>query len=149
MRTPSRPRIAWLALIVAAAALGIGSRRFAGRLPRVVAAYAGDTVWATAAFLGLGLVLPRAPTRRVAALACLASLLVELSQLHKAPWLESIRRTTPGGLLLGYDFAWSDLACYAVGVGLGVALEAGWSLAVRPGEDAEPRPPDSAVGPPP
>lgn len=28
-----------------------------------------------------------------------------------------------GGLVLGYDFVWSDLACYAVGVGLGVVVE--------------------------
>ena len=50
-------------------------------------------------------------------------MLVEVSQLYKAPWIDSIRRTTLGGLVLGYDFVWSDLACYAVGVGLGVAVE--------------------------
>jgi hypothetical protein len=51
------------------------------------------------------------------------SVLVEVSQLYKAPWIDSIRRTTIGGLVLGHGFVWSDLACYAVGTGLGILLE--------------------------
>ena len=49
--------------------------------------------------------------------------LVEAGQLYKAPWLDSIRRTTLGGLALGFDFVWSDLACYAAGVCLGSLIE--------------------------
>ena len=48
---------------------------------------------------------------------------VELSQLYHAPWIDSIRETTLGGLILGFGFLWSDTACYTVGVGLGVLLE--------------------------
>jgi hypothetical protein len=48
---------------------------------------------------------------------------VELSQLYHAPWIDSIRQTTLGGLILGFGFLWTDLACYAFGVGLGVLLE--------------------------
>ena len=43
------------------------------------------------------------------------SIAVELSQLYHAPWIDSIRQTTLGGLILGFGFLWSDLACYAVG----------------------------------
>ena len=39
------------------------------------------------------------------------------------PWIDSIRHTTLGGLVLGFGFLWSDLACYAAGVGLGVTIE--------------------------
>ena len=88
-----------------------------------MAAYAGDTLWATAAFLGIGLLLPRASTWRVALLAMSLSVLVEVGQLYHAPWIDSIRSTTLGGLVLGFDFVWSDLACYAVGVGLGILIE--------------------------
>ena len=52
----------WTGLIALVIFLGIGSRRFAASLPGVVAAYAGDTLWATAAFLGIGQLLPRAST---------------------------------------------------------------------------------------
>ena len=110
-------------MIALGVALGLGSRRYAEHLPGVVAAYAGDTLWAMAVFLGLGLLRPRDSTGRIAALAMLGSILVEVSQLYKAPWIEAIRRTTLGGLALGFDFVWSDLACYAVGVGLGLLIE--------------------------
>jgi len=103
--------------------LGIGSRRYAHALPELIAAYAGDTLWALAAFLGIGVLLPRASTVRVALLAMALSVAVELSQLYHAPWIDSIRRTTLGGLILGFGFVWSDLACYAAGVGLGVCGE--------------------------
>jgi len=135
MRESRSNPLAWLVLIAITVALGLGSRRLGTHLPGFVAAYAGDTLWATAAFLGIGLLLPKAPTWRVAALALLVSLLVEVSQLSKAPWLESIRRTTVGGLVLGHDFVWSDLACYAVGVGLGVVVSTTWNLRIRPAVD--------------
>jgi len=118
-----RRRFAWLALLAVTILLGLGSRRFGARLPNFVAAYAGDTLWATAAFLGIGLALMRASTGRVALMAMILSVLVETSQLYKAPWIDSIRRTTLGSLVLGHDFVWSDLACYAVGIGLGILIE--------------------------
>jgi hypothetical protein len=133
MATRRRPTIVWLALIVVIVLLGLGSRRYGPHLPVLVAAYAGDTLWALAAFLGIGLVLPRASTWWVAALALAVSLLVEVSQLYKSPWLDTIRHTTLGGLILGFDFAWSDLSCYAVGVGLGVIFESAWMPRARAG----------------
>jgi hypothetical protein len=120
-----------LALIVLAVALGLGSRRFGPHLPWFVAAFAGDTLWALVAFLVIGLLLSRASTWRVALLATSFSALVEVGQLYHAPWIDSIRRTTVGGLVLGYDFVWSDLACYATGVGQGVVVEAWWFSAAR------------------
>ena len=112
-----------LALIATTAVLGIGSRHYAHDLPGFIAAYAGDTLWALAAFLGFGLLLPRASIRTVAFLAMAFSVAIELSQLYHTPWLDSIRQTTLGALILGFGFLWSDLACYAAGVGLGVLLE--------------------------
>lgn len=118
-----RNRLLQLALIVVVSILGIGSRRYGDHLPGFIADYAGDTLWAVAAFLAIGLVMPRASTWVVAGLALLVSVAVELSQLYHAPWIDSIRCTTVGGLLLGFGFVWSDLACYAVGIGLGVLME--------------------------
>ena len=117
-----RHPLLWITLIALVIPLGLGSRRYAYAMPGFVAAYAGDTLWALAAFLGFGLVLPRASTLRVAALAMSFSVAIELSQLYHAPWIDSIRHTTLGGLILGFDFVWSDLVCYAVGVGLGVLM---------------------------
>src|SRR5271157_771211 len=114
--------------------LGISSRRFAAMLPGFIPTYAGDTLWALAAFLGFGLILPRISTRTIAMLALAFSVAVELSQLYHAPWIDSIRHTTIGGLILGFGFLWSDLACYALGVGLGVAIDTLWLGVGRPQE---------------
>jgi len=118
-----RNRQVQIILIALACLLGIGSRRYAHALPGFVTGYAGDTLWALAAFLGIGLVLPRASIRTIALLTMSFSVAVEISQLYHAPWIDSIRQTTVGGLILGFGFLWSDLACYALGVGLGVAIE--------------------------
>jgi Protein of unknown function (DUF2809) len=126
-----RNPVLWLAMIALASFLDIGSRRYAHALPGFIATYAGDTLWALAAFLGFGLVLPRASTLRVALLAITFSVLIETSQLYHAPWIDSIRHTTLGGLILGFSFVWSDLVCYAVGVGLGVCAETLWRRAVE------------------
>jgi Protein of unknown function (DUF2809) len=112
-----------LGLLATTVLLGLCSRRFGAALPGFIATYAGDTLWALALFLSMGLLLPRLTTARVAALALAGSILVEISQLYHAPWIDSVRQTTIGGLVLGFGFLCSDLACYAVGVGLGVALE--------------------------
>src|SRR5271165_1351096 len=122
-RCRRRNPVIWLAMITLACLLGISSRRYAHALPGFIAAYAGDTVWALAAFLGFGLILPRVSTRTIAMLALAFSVAVELSQLYHAPWIDSIRHTTLGGLILGFGFLWSDLACYAVGVVLGVLVD--------------------------
>jgi uncharacterized protein DUF2809 len=89
-------------LIALASALGIGSRRYAHTLPGFIATYAGDTLWAVAAFLGIGLILPRASTRTIAILAMAFSIAVELSQLYHTLWIDSIRHTTLGGVDPGF-----------------------------------------------
>ena len=65
-------------------------------------------------------------TGRVAARRSLhgLSVVVELS-LWRARALARLRPPGRplGGLILGFGFLWSDLACYAAGVGLGVLLE--------------------------
>jgi hypothetical protein len=126
-----------IAVIVLAAVLGIGSRHYAHVLPGVIAVYAGDTFWAFAAFLGMGLILPRQSTWRVALLAMAFSVAIELTQLYHARWIDSIRQTTVGGLILGFGFLWSDLACYAAGVGVGVILELIVLAALNPTKDHE------------
>jgi hypothetical protein len=38
-------------------------------------------------------------------------------------WIDSIRNMALGGLIFGFTFAWSDLLCYALGVGLGIMAD--------------------------
>lgn len=105
--------------------LGLASRAYAAHLPVFVARYAGDTLWATAVVLLLGLIRPTARTIHLAIGAAVIALAVELSQLAHPDWLEALRLRPGLGLILGYDFLASDLACYAVGVVIGATVDRG------------------------
>jgi len=102
---------------------GLASRRFAAHLPAIIGKYGGDTLWALMAFLTVAFLAPRWSSCRVALTALAISVAVEISQLFHAPWIDNLRRTTIGGLVLGYGFLWSDLLCYAAGVFLGLLLD--------------------------
>jgi hypothetical protein len=77
-----RPRnpLVQIILIALVCLLGMGSRRYGQTLSGFIAAYAGATLWALAAFVGIGLVIPRASTRMIALLAISFSVAVEISQ---------------------------------------------------------------------
>ncbi len=123
--TQTRSRFVYALLILAVILLGLASRAKASQshLPQFISDYAGDTLWALMAFLGIGFLLPRLSTWRVAALAFGFAVLIECSQLYHAPWIEALRHTRIGELILGFGFLWSDVVCYAVGVACGGGLE--------------------------
>jgi hypothetical protein len=120
---PPRSRLAYALVLLLIVAAGLGSRVFGPHLPALVATYAGDTLYATMVFVGLAILGPRWSTARLAVTALALSVAIEVSQLHHAPWIDAIRRTTPGALVLGYGFLWSDLACYVAGVALGAGID--------------------------
>ncbi len=124
---PARSRFVYALLIALVIALGLASRAvfFQAYLPTFINEYAGDTLWALTAFLGFGFLFPQLATGRVAGLALSFAVLIEVSQLSHASWLEALRHTRLGGLVLGFGFLWSDLVCYAVGIALGAAAEYG------------------------
>ena len=118
-----RNRLIYLLAALAVVVLGLSSRKYSGVLPDFIVSYAGDTLWALTAFLGVGLLFPEWSTSRVSVTALLFAFAIELSQLLHFPWMDQIRRTKSGGLILGYGFLWSDLLCYVSGVAIGFILE--------------------------
>lgn len=118
-----RPRWLYAAAVGATIATGLASRAVAAELPWWLAQNAGDALYATMVFFGVGLLAPWIRTRTAAALALACCFAVEASQLHRAPWLDAMRDTLPGRLVLGQGFRAFDLVCYTLGVALGVALE--------------------------
>lgn len=122
-----RSRYTYAILIPAVILLGLASRSYSPPLPPWVRAYAGDVLWALAAYLTFAFLFPRLPVWGVAAAAGLLSLAVEVGQLYHAPWIDGVRRTRVGGLVLGFGFLWSDLVCYGVGIGVGALSERLWA----------------------
>jgi hypothetical protein len=116
-----RSRIVYALAVAVTIAAGLGSR--AVDLPWWLAKNAGDALYATMVFFALGCAWPAMTTRRAAAIALAFSCAIEASQAYHAPWLDAVRATLPGRLVLGQGFHAFDLVCYAIGVALGVALE--------------------------
>jgi hypothetical protein len=92
-------------------------------LPTFVATYGGDTLYATLVYLLVAWIWPHAASWRLGLLAFGLCTAIELSQLIQTPWLNALRSTLPGRLVLGAGFLWSDLVCYALGVMLGIGVD--------------------------
>lgn len=122
---PLRSRWRYAVAVVATIAVGLASRRWAGHLPWWLAKNAGDALYATMMVFGIGFLATHARTWRVATAAVAVCFAVELSQLYRAPWIDAVRATLPGQLVLGQGFHAFDLVCYLIGAALGVAIELG------------------------
>ncbi|MFE9078208.1 ribosomal maturation YjgA family protein [Bacillus mobilis] len=118
-----RNRLLYALFTIVVIILGLCSRKFAFALPQLLNEYLGDALWALMIFTGFGFLFPKIETKRVAFISLLFCYGIEVSQLYHAEWIDSIRATTLGGLVLGYGFLWSDLVAYTIGVGVGFLFE--------------------------
>ncbi len=83
-------------------------------------------------FLGIAFIFFKSSTIKIALLAIIFSFAIEFSQLYQAEWINMIRSTRLGGLILGFGFLWTDLVCYIVGVGIEVMIDLmGFEIGVR------------------
>lgn len=123
LREAPRKSLVYMACAIAVVVLGLASRRFGSHLPAFLAEFAGDTLWALLVFLGVSVLRPGTPLLHRGATALGFAVVVEVSQLFHAPWIDAIRATRIGGLVLGFGFLWTDLFCYVAGVLFGVCLD--------------------------
>lgn len=80
-----------------------------------VAAHLGGTLYVAFFYFLARSVHPEGRRGSVALLVTLATCGVEALQLSDASWLETLRSTTPGALVLGSTFSWIDFPFYALG----------------------------------
>ncbi len=118
-----RSRLLYVLFTIVIIILGLSSRKLAFALPHLLNAYLGDALWALMIFTVFGFLFPKIETKKVVFISLLFCYGIELSQLYHAEWIDSIRATTLGGLVLGYGFLWSDLVAYTIGVGIGMFCE--------------------------
>lgn len=117
-----RNRVLYLILVIIVMILGLLSRKVQD-LPQIISAYSGDILWALMVFLLIAFILNKKSTLFIISLAIIFSYAVEISQLYHAQWIDAIRGTTLGGLVLGFGFLWSDLVCYTVGIIIGAIID--------------------------
>ncbi|PFL28423.1 DUF2809 domain-containing protein [Bacillus cereus] len=118
-----RNRVVYALFTIVVIILGLSSRKFAFALPHLLNDYLGDALWALMIFTGFGFLFPKTETKKLAFISLMLCYGIEASQLYHAEWIDSIRATTLGGLVLGYGFLWSDVVAYTIGVGVGILCE--------------------------
>jgi Protein of unknown function (DUF2809) len=120
------PTVVRIFLCLAIITLGLSLRRygFSVGLPSLIVKYGGSILWATMVFFLVALVLPILSRFQIAAIAALIAIAVELFRLIHTPWLDAFRLTLAGALLLGRIFSLWNILAYAVGILLGVLLDA-------------------------
>ena len=110
-------------MVVLTIGLGLASRKFIFVFPDSIAPYIGDTLWAMMVYFGFQFLPPNRTLIKSLLLAFIFSYLIEFSQLYQADWINQIRASTLGGLVLGYGFLIQDLVSYAIGILIGFCLD--------------------------
>lgn len=113
-----KSRIIYFLLIVATIIIGLLSRHYA-----FVPLFIGDVLWATLVYFLFRLVFINKPVKAIVVYSILFSYAIEFSQLYTSPWIEHLRKTLFGKLVLGSVFCWGDLLSYTAGIFIGVSIE--------------------------
>ncbi|MEG0772853.1 DUF2809 domain-containing protein [Clostridium sp.] len=103
--------------------LGLLSRRITEYIPDIIDLFLGDSLWALMVYFIIRTLFKNSTAKKVALIALLFCFTIEISQLYHGDWIEVIRGTTLGGLILGYGFLWTDLGAYLLGVGFGIIID--------------------------
>lgn len=113
-----RSRLVYFILIIVTIVTGLLSRDF-----KSIPLFIGDILWATMVYFIACFLFINKPVKFVLVASLLFCFAIEFSQLYKAPWINDLRHTLFGRLVLGAGFLWSDLLCYVVGVGIGYIVD--------------------------
>lgn len=104
-------RLRYAIMIVSVIALGLLSRKVT-----MLPAETGDALWAVMIFLIFRFLFIKQGLLLISIWSLLLCYVVEFSQRYHAPWIDRIRSTTLGHLVLGQGFLWIDLLAYTIGI---------------------------------
>ena len=111
-------RRTYLTLIIVTVIIGLLSRHFT-----FIPLFMGDILWATMVYFISRFLFISKKIKFVVLISLLFCYAIEFSQLYKAPWIDSLRHTLFGRLVLGETFLWGDLLSYTVGIIAGLFVE--------------------------
>lgn len=117
-------RVIYFFMTFIAMLLGLASRKYMPIFPDAIAPFIGDALWAMMVYFGVRFLCPRNDLLRGFLLAISFSFAIEFSQLYQADWVNQLRATTLGGLILGHGFLIADLISYSIGIVLGTLIDA-------------------------
>lgn len=102
-----------ICLIIAA---GLATRMWESRIPEFIAVHFGDALWACMIYCAIRLIIPHKRLEWALLCSFLFCMAIEFSQLYQAGWIQAIRGTTLGGLVLGHGFLPIDFVRYGAGI---------------------------------
>lgn len=115
-------RLYYFILVIIIIILGLLSRELSNYLPKWI----GSILWGTMVFFIMGFILRDKTTQYTVIIAIAFSIGVEVAKLYHTPWMDAVRYTTIGGLILGHVFSWNNILLYITGIAIGVICEKLW-----------------------
>jgi hypothetical protein len=112
------PRIPYFVLIVVTIIIGLLSRHYT-----FIPLFIGDVLWATMVYFIMRFLFVAKAIKFAVIASIIFSYAIEFSQLYKAPWIDNLRHTLFGRLVLGDTFSWGDLLSYIAGIAIGVLAD--------------------------
>ena len=106
--------------------LGICSRAFSDVLPLFVSRHLGDALWASMVYFGCRILFLQQRLLVSVYISLIFSFTIEFSQLYQADWINGIRSTLLGALILGKGFLVIDLIRYVVGIACSCIMDYYW-----------------------
>lgn len=91
--------------------MGLLSRKILG-----IPLFVGDVLWAVMIYFIFRFIFINMNLKTSCILSIVFCYIVEISQLYQSVWINNIRNTTLGGLILGHGFLWSDIIAYTFGI---------------------------------
>ncbi len=113
--SPTRWRIAAIVVLAIVTPLGLLTKKYDGPFGPWVRDTSGGAFYVVFWAVLAAAVWPRARPLTVAASVLVATCAIEFAQSWKPAFLEAVRETRVGALVLGTSFAWADFPAYVVG----------------------------------
>lgn len=112
-KSTQQRRLIYLFATLATIGIGLFSRK--PFIPDLIYPYLGDVLYCVMFYWIVAFCIPKASIRKKAVWSIGICFAIEFSQLIQTDWLNAIRHTRIGGLILGFGFLWSDLVSYTLG----------------------------------
>ncbi|TKC19051.1 DUF2809 domain-containing protein [Robertmurraya kyonggiensis] len=120
----TKRRYVYFVAIVFVIILGLASRKYGELLlPTFLAEHAGDALWAMMVYFGFRFLFVQKGILTAVMLSILFSFSIEFSQMYRADWINQLRNTIIGALILGKGFLLVDLVRYTLGIMFGTILD--------------------------
>ncbi|WP_312096034.1 DUF2809 domain-containing protein [Niallia sp.] len=116
-------RFHYIVTVLLMIVLGLSSRKYGDFIPALIANHAGDVIWAMMVYFGFRVLFIRKRVLFAGICSLLFSFGIEFSQLYQANWINELRHTTIGALILGKGFIPVDLVRYVSGISLAYFLD--------------------------